>query len=308
MNAKPICYEVDPFPNPQTTLCGIRHPLKAFTQDKRVMSDFIAFLVVKGEIDLTDFMPAGPEQIRVKSGEIHIVAPGIFQASTVPFAPGIKFLWFHFSFGKKYSIRDQRQTSERIENFYQPGIEASPQSRWFIPRHLDVNDRLETFIELHTKLLENVRLWGINDQGTQIVGAHMVYELHRLFLTQSLHATDRGNQRPEQHYVSLAKNFIRVHFEKNISLNDVAKAISLSPSYLSRCFHAHTGLTMSDFILRTKIESAKRLFCETPRISVKEVAFRTGFGSAAYFCRIFHRYERKSPSHFALKAKDKDRI
>ena len=89
MDFKPsryLAYAIDARTQLQLTACGIRAPQQPFVQQRRKMDDFIAFIVIKGDIKLTDEMPDGAEHSTVTTGEIHVVAPDLWQTSTRPFA------------------------------------------------------------------------------------------------------------------------------------------------------------------------------------------------------------------------------
>jgi AraC-like DNA-binding protein len=294
------CYEIDLRTPLRCTMAGIRAPLEPFPQSKRVMPDYIAFMVVKGEIFLTDFVPH-PEPVRVRAGEIHIVAPELAQSSTVPFAPGIQFLWFHFYIPGAARLRTRKQTHQIVNRLYKPG-DVSPQQRWLLPRHLVLHEHLDAMIRMHAELLENMKLWGRDDAGTHLICAHMVYLLHREFVQQTLRERAPGRVSPEVAHVSRAQNFIRLNYDKPISLAEVADNVQLNAAYLSRCFRKVTGRTVVDFILRTRIDAAKSLLAEQPHaVPVKEVAYLTGFASAAYFCRIFRRLEKQTALQYAAR-------
>jgi len=306
MNEAVLCYDVDVSRPLRCTMCGIREPHEPFPQHRRVRNDFVAFLVVRGEIFLTDYLPH-PESIVVKPGDIHIIAPGLPQASTAPFAPGIKFLWFHFDFAQERNLCNRPQTLAIMRELYTPGHDIVPQTRWLVPRHLSLGAELDSFVRMHTELMDNTRLWGVNDAGSQAICAHMVYMLHRLFAAEMLRdasvGTDIGSRvPPESVHVSRARQFIRLNYERSISLSDVADAVELNPSYLSRCFKRVMSQTVVDFILKTRIEAAKSHLSEGSG-SIKEIAFMSGFASSAYFCRIFKRLERQTPLEYAQKTR-----
>ncbi len=298
-NAPVVCYEVDPRAPMQCTHGGVREPVEPYPQARRVRADYVAFLVVKGEIHLTDCMPGGEEQVTVRPGEIHIIAPGLYQSSTAPFAPGIRFLWFHFQFPGAPRLHTRGSALRAVQRLHRPAEQIVPQALWLVPRHLQLGDGLDAFIALHTALFDNIRLFGFEDDGSRYVCGHMVHALHRAFTRQLLDAGGPGRATPEAAHAARAQNFVRLHYEKPISLSEVAEAVGLHPSYLSRCFRRVTGQTVVEFILRTRVSAAKALLAEGRAAqTVKQVAFSTGFSSTAYFCRIFRRFERQTAQEY----------
>ncbi|GEM_PF-2714449 len=307
-NAPVLCYEVDPRTPMQCSYVGDREPVKPFPQARRVRAEYVAFLVVKGQICLTDFMPSGEESVTVRPGEIHIIAPGLYQSSTVPFAPGIRFIWFHFVFPGAPRLHTRESALRAVQKMHRPSEQIVPQPRWLVPRHMQLGEGLDTFIALHTALSDNTRLFGIEDDGSRYLCGHMVHVLHRAFTRQLLDAGGPGRAAPEYAHVANAQNFVRLNYDKQISLNEVAEAVGLTPSYLSRCFRRVTGQTVVEFILRTRVSAAKVLLAEGRAAhTVKQVAFSMGFNSAAYFCRIFRRFERQTAQQYqARRTRGKD--
>ena len=295
-----VCYEVAADAALRCTSSGVRDPREPFRQARRTVADFVAFLVVRGEIFLTDSMPNGEESVRVGPGEIHIIAPGLPQASTVPFAAGIKFLWFHFNFFPEYRLCVRHEAAEIVNAFHQPNAVRTPQRSWLIPRHLALQQDLAAMTAMHAELDDNSKLWGCDDRGSREICAHMVYALHRRFVQEMLRSNSLSRTSPELAHVGRARSFIRLNFAKQISLTEVAGALALNPSYLSRCFKRVTGETVVDFLLKTRIDAAKSLLSTGATLPpIKEVAFTSGFNSAAYFCRVFRRWEKKTPLDFA---------
>ena len=299
-----VCYDVNSSAPLRCTSCGVRDPQGPFAQPRRIIPDYVAFLVVRGEIFLTDFMPNGDESVRVGPGEIHIIAPGLPQASTVPFAAGIKFLWFHFNFSTEYRLCVRHEAAEIVNSFHTPKSSPNstrrPQRSWLIPRHLALKEDLNALTAMHGELDDNIKLWGVDDPGSRDICAHMVYALHRSFAQEILRSNSLGRTAPELAHVGRARNFIRLNFAKQISLAEVAAALSLNPSYLSRCFKRVTGETVVEFLMKTRIEASKSLLTSGAHVPpIKEVAYTSGFNSAAYFCRVFRRCEKKTPLDFA---------
>ena len=73
--------------------------------------------------------------------------------------------------------------------------------------------------------------------------------------------------------------------------------MNYTPYYLSRIFKKYTGTTFSEYLTNYRIEQAKKLLGEG-KLSVKEIAYATGFNSQGYFSKIFKKYAGVSPSDF----------
>ena len=295
LSSRVIAYSIDAEAPLRLTTSGLRAPHGPFTQPRRSMREFVAFLVIKGEIHLTDELAGVAEPVTAGPGEIHLVAPDAWQSSTVPFAAGIVFLWFHFTCGPSEALTAEA-TDALVRDQLHPAYGSTGQPRWLIPRHLHLRDELDDFTRVHTELMQNERLWGIADRGTQAIGAALIYRLHRACVRSRQRGRDFIRSAPDAAHVGRAKAFIRLNHERPIALAEVAAAVDLNPAYLSRCFRRVTGQSVGEFLLAARIESAKRLLLEG--YSVKAAAFHTGFGSASYFCRQFLRVAKTTPLGF----------
>jgi two-component system response regulator YesN len=88
------------------------------------------------------------------------------------------------------------------------------------------------------------------------------------------------------HVVEKACTFIADNFSKDIVLEDVARAVFLSPNYLSSLFRKTVGCTFRAFLVQERIRAAKALLVSTD-MPIKEIVERTGFKDYNYFNRTF---------------------
>jgi len=84
----------------------------------------------------------------------------------------------------------------------------------------------------------------------------------------------------------------------NITIQDLADALHLSTGHLSRVFRRTAGMTLEGFLIRQRVELAKRVLLD-PRLNVAEVAERCGFCNPAYFASVFKKYVNCTPREFA---------
>jgi transcriptional regulator GlxA family with amidase domain len=71
----------------------------------------------------------------------------------------------------------------------------------------------------------------------------------------------------------------------------------LSASRLQALFREVTGYPPLEYLRRLRVEEARRLLADR-RLSVKEVAARTGFRDTSHFSKVFRRVDGLSPAHF----------
>jgi two-component system response regulator YesN len=85
-----------------------------------------------------------------------------------------------------------------------------------------------------------------------------------------------------------AKQYIRENFSKQISQEDVAEAIHLSPSYLSTMFKKEMGISFTDYLTSCRMEEAKK-YLKKSTLSINEIAEKSGYADSKYFSRIFQK-------------------
>jgi LacI family transcriptional regulator len=84
--------------------------------------------------------------------------------------------------------------------------------------------------------------------------------------------------------------FIKANLNRALSLEQVAKAASISRRTLYRLFEHDLRLTPADFILQARLEKARREL-SIPGKKIAAVAAQCGFGSASTLTRLFRKYE-----------------
>jgi len=104
-------------------------------------------------------------------------------------------------------------------------------------------------------------------------------------------------ERLEPSLIQDAIIYVHTHFRENISVESVAKTVHLSPNYFSEYFKRQTGEKFSNYMLRLRIEYAANLL-RVSDLSVKEIAYESGFNSASYFSNTFKDYYGASPEQF----------
>jgi AraC-like DNA-binding protein/ligand-binding sensor protein len=102
----------------------------------------------------------------------------------------------------------------------------------------------------------------------------------------------------EKKIVQAVTNLVDEREASHVTIHDLAEALHLSSGHLSRVFRRTTGLTLEEFLIRQRVELAKRKLLD-PRLNIAEVAERCGFCNPAYFASVFKKYVRCTPREFA---------
>jgi transcriptional regulator GlxA family with amidase domain len=95
--------------------------------------------------------------------------------------------------------------------------------------------------------------------------------------------------------VAIALRHIAEHYrEKLMSVNEVARATSVSRRQLERTFRRHMGCTINQHIVRTRLAQVKKQLAETDH-KVVAIAHQTGFTRPSHLFRAFRAHFRMSP-------------
>jgi len=111
------------------------------------------------------------------------------------------------------------------------------------------------------------------------------------------------DSRANSHYAGMiqhAKEYIGVHYvDPNMSLNEVAAQVSLSPSHFSVVFGQETSRTFKEYLTEVRIKRAKELL-RTTTLKSSEIAYQTGYTDPHYFSYVFRKNTGLTPTEFRL--------
>jgi two-component system response regulator YesN len=97
--------------------------------------------------------------------------------------------------------------------------------------------------------------------------------------------------------IDLARQYIHDNFTRDISLEDVARHVSMSYSHFSRTFKADVGVPFLEYLTRLRMTTALELLRD-PRLLVQDVARGVGYSSGKQFTRQFRRQFGASPAEY----------
>ncbi|MDD5347303.1 MAG: response regulator [Candidatus Omnitrophica bacterium] len=106
-----------------------------------------------------------------------------------------------------------------------------------------------------------------------------------------------AGRRPLEGKIAQVKEFVARNCLKKVGLADVARAVYLSPKYLSRIFEEQTGERFTHYRLKLKIAKAKQML-KTGSHNVDQIADALGYKNAESFIRQFKKYTGQTPTEF----------
>ncbi len=117
-----------------------------------------------------------------------------------------------------------------------------------------------------------------------------------LIIEAFLQTMKRKNQDFDTPLIQQAVEFIKLHYQENISLSDVARECNVTSSYLSDLFHKEMHLPYSKYLTQLRMEQAKLLLDTYDSIKIYDVAQKIGYTSSKHFIKVFKQFYGISPA------------
>ncbi len=104
----------------------------------------------------------------------------------------------------------------------------------------------------------------------------------------------------EKSIVYTVKKYIGEHYAEELTRDDLAQLVYLNPDYLSRIFRNETGESLSNYLIRFRIDQAKELLLSTD-LPIHQIACSVGYTNFSYFAKLFRKYTQCTPNEYRKK-------
>lgn len=109
------------------------------------------------------------------------------------------------------------------------------------------------------------------------------------------------------HYLNFAKepesvidqllDFLDKNYIREITRNDLAEIVYLNPDYISRLFKKEMGVSISTYLLKKRVDTAKELL-ENTAMPINVISTYVGYSNFSYFTKVFREYTGMSPNEY----------
>lgn len=106
-----------------------------------------------------------------------------------------------------------------------------------------------------------------------------------------------GSVQSSQDFISRAIEYINSNIVEDITIDGICSTVHTSKYYFCRQFKKATGLTVANYILKTRIVMAQNML-SGENVTVGEASEKCGFSSISYFCRVFKNDVGVSPKNY----------
>jgi AraC family transcriptional regulator len=91
-----------------------------------------------------------------------------------------------------------------------------------------------------------------------------------------------------------AVDYIHTHLDRELSLEQMAAVIHISPTYFASLFKHATGISPHQYVIRQRVKRAKSLLLKTD-LTIADIAFQVGFSSQSHLTQQFKRFTGMTP-------------
>lgn len=109
------------------------------------------------------------------------------------------------------------------------------------------------------------------------------------------------NAKRKQYLVNHATYYLENHHTQEITLEQLADTLYVSPTYLSKVFKESTGMSPINYLIQVRLKHAKELLANE-QLTIREISQAVGYQDAYHFSKLFKKYYGVSPSQLAKKS------
>lgn len=112
-------------------------------------------------------------------------------------------------------------------------------------------------------------------------------ERERKSTLADIHNINNEEAYTNEEIVDIVERFIKENYRHEITLGNIADEVGFTPDYLSKLFKKYKKEPPVKFLIRLRVDEAKRLLIEEPMMKVKEIGKMVGYFDQYYFSRLF---------------------
>ncbi|WP_408007656.1 helix-turn-helix domain-containing protein [Pseudalkalibacillus sp. A8] len=135
----------------------------------------------------------------------------------------------------------------------------------------------------------------------QWLGQRSFYErlchnvMSELLLLLSQEKTERNASPAKEQIVRRMQEYILYNFRRNITIDELASIVDVTPNYVTILFKEVIGVTPIQYLHQIRINTAWDLMTDTD-MTIREVAEYLGYCDQSYFNRMFKKWMGTAPS------------
>ncbi|MFT4145003.1 MAG: AraC family transcriptional regulator [Mobilitalea sp.] len=201
----------------------------------------------------------------------------------------LSYLWVHFLFPDTVSVLGE---NDLVKIFPKKASQASASEQYILPLSGQISPTQRATL-LFNQLLD------LSRQDVIYLKPMIDYALSLLLMEISqefieMHFNIKNKISPK---VLMIMEWIKANFYRQITVVEIANEFNYNSDYLSFLFKQNTGLSLTAYINKTRIDISKSLLVNY-NVSIKEAAYSSGFTDEKYYMKIFKRIEGLTPLQY----------
>lgn len=131
----------------------------------------------------------------------------------------------------------------------------------------------------------------------RITNPYSASSLSYHFISELCRYASFPNEHQWPKIVKEAVTIINSHYDRMLSLDQLAERLGISKYHFQRVFKAEVGSSPNEYLNRVRVEKAMHLLRLT-NWSVEEIAERVGYSSGSYLIKVFRKLTGQTPGRF----------
>lgn len=155
-------------------------------------------------------------------------------------------------------------------------------------------------------------IWGEDNIALSVDAMYLGADYYALkggnlaFFLEKLQKVTGLGKRSHSVWASKLDGFLRDHFtNSSLKLSVLCDHFGISPSYATRLFREHIGISFHKYLSFYRVEEAKRYLVDTKDL-VYEIADRCGFTDSNHLIRVFFKFTNMFPDQYRKSLKETD--
>lgn len=129
---------------------------------------------------------------------------------------------------------------------------------------------------------------------------HIITNILSEIVINIIRKSDNGTKKPSPQLIQKAMSYLFKNFRYDISLANLAEHLHVSVNYLGVLFRKNTGISFRKYLNILRLKYSCRLLLSSD-LSVKEVAYASGYKTNEHFLRVFKNNLNMTPSEYRYK-------
>lgn len=155
---------------------------------------------------------------------------------------------------------------------------------------------LETIIQIKPRLIALSKKHGFDSVIELITILHDLSVSHNMrMLASNIFSNDKISIKSRR--IEKAFEYMKANYNKEITLEDIAKIVNMAEVSFSRFIKKRTGKTFIDNLNDIRLGHATRLLIDSI-FTISEISAKCGYNNLSYFNRVFKKKHQVTPKEF----------